>query len=450
MRLLQKHHVPSGSYFVGPHRPILLQAFLGTCVGVAVFDRKSGVGGLSHLLLPEPVSLQSTFQREKYASIGLPLFINALYEAGARKKDLIAWVGGGALVGPVSQRDLDLDIGGRTAEVARQLLAREQIKVAHAETGGVFSCCMSLNMQTWECRIDPVGADKAAQVNALAPPHQNEITAAIERLHPIPQVALKILRLMGENEFDVIRVADEVRQDQVISAMTLKLCNSALYARRSPIDSLDHALVYLGKDIFMRMVISAAISGMFENTGAGYSLSKGGLYYHAVGTAMIAEKLAGITGLVAPAIAYTAGLLHDIGKVVLDQYVSAAYPLFYRNVHEGDTSFRETEKQQLGMDHTDIGTTLGKMWEFPESLITTIRHHHCPEEADNHGELVHIVYLADLLMSRFNTGLELERLNTSTLAKRLDAIGFSPDRFQEIVEIIPDGAFTFESETQSQ
>ncbi|MFH1985918.1 MAG: HDOD domain-containing protein [Pseudomonadota bacterium] len=448
--MLQRHHVPSGSYFVGPHRPILLQAFLGTCVAVAVFDRKAGVGGLSHLLLPEPVSLESTFQREKYASVGLPLFINALYAAGAQKEDLIAWVGGGALVGPVSQRDLDLDIGGRTAEIARQLLAREGIKVAHAETGGVFSCCMSLNMQSWECRIDPVGADKAGSHISIPPPHEKEIKSSIERLQPIPQVALKILRLMGNDEFDVIGIADEVRQDQVISAMTLKLCNSALYARRNPIDSLDHALIYLGKDIFLRLVISAAVSGLFENTGSGYSLSKGGLYHHAVGTALIAEKLAGVTGLVAPAIAYTAGLLHDIGKVVLDQYVTSAYPLLYRNVHEGDTSFQDIERQQFGVDHTDIGCTLGQLWGFPDSLMTTIRHHHCPEAADRHTKLVHIVYLADLLMSRFNTGLELERVSTQALTERLHVIGFSPDRFQEIVEIIPDGAFTFETEQNTE
>ncbi len=432
---------------MGPHRPILLQAFLGTCVGVAVFDQNAGVGGLCHLLLPEPVSLESTFQREKYASVGLPLFIEALYAAGAKKKDLVAWIGGGALVGPVSQRDLALDIGGRTAEIARQLLDKEGIRIAFAETGGVFSCCMSLNMQTWECLVEPVGADKAAKDDTISHPQEKDIQAAISHLQPIPQVALKILRLVENNDFDVVDIADEVRQDQVISAMTLKLCNSALYARRKPIDSLDHALVYLGKDIFMRMVISAAISGLFEHTGSGYSLSKGGLYHHAVGTAMIAEKLAGVTGLVAPAIAYTAGLLHDIGKVVLDQYVGSAYPLFYRDVHSGSGAFIDFERQQLGVDHTDIGCTLGEMWGFPGNLLTAIRYHHRPEAAGSDIELVHIVYLADLLMSRFNTGLELERMDTDTFTERLQAIGFSPMRLQEIVEIIPEGALTVQSKS---
>jgi putative nucleotidyltransferase with HDIG domain len=448
MRMLQRHHVPSGSYFVGPQRPILLQAFLGTCVGVAIFDANAGVGGLSHLLLPEPVSLESAFQREKYASVGLPLFIEALYTAGAKKEDLTAWVGGGALVGPVNQRDLYLDIGGRTAEITRQLLEKAGIRIAYAETGGVFSCCMSLNMETWACSIDPVGADKAGDDHAITRPSEQDILFSISQLLPIPQVALKILRLVEENDFDVIRIAEEVRQDQVISAMTLKLCNSALYARRKPIDSLDHALIYLGKDIFMRMVISAAISGLFEHTGSGYSLSKGGMYHHAVGTAMIAEKLADVTGRATPAIAYTAGLLHDIGKVVLDQYVGQAYPLFYRNVHVESQSFRETEQQELGVDHTEIGCKLGEMWGFPASLMATIRHHHCPEAAEAHADLVHIVYLADLLMSRFNAGLELERINTRAFTQRLAAIGFSPERFQEIVEIIPEQALSVVSETE--
>ena len=120
---MQRHHVASGSYYLGKNQARLLNACLGTCVGVALFDKKAGVGGLIHLLLPEPITLESTFQPEKYASNGLPIFLNALYEAGASKEHLRAWIAGGALVGPILQRDLDFDIGGRTAEVARNILA---------------------------------------------------------------------------------------------------------------------------------------------------------------------------------------------------------------------------------------------------------------------------------------------------------------------------------------
>jgi putative nucleotidyltransferase with HDIG domain len=210
-----------------------------------------------------------------------------------------------------------------------------------------------------------------------------------------------------------------------------------MFASRKKIESLDHALVMLGQHLLLKFVISASFNNFFNQSGMGYSLCKGGIYHHAVGTAVIAEKLAVLTGKVEPSLAYTAGLLHDIGKVVLDQYIISGFPLFYRQLNEEGKNFSEVEKQVLGTDHTEVGASLALNWSFPESLVETIRHHHNPEDAQQHDELVHIVYLADLLMSRFHSGLELERLNTDTLATRLETIGLSIAEFPALVDHIP-------------
>lgn len=438
---MQRHHVASGSFYHGKKQATLLNACLGTCVGVAIFDTEADVGGLIHLLLPEPTSLESTFQPEKYASNGLPLFLEALYAAGASKANLRAWIAGGALVGPVMQRDLDLDIGGRTAEVVRNILEGAGIAIAHVETGGFFACTLSLDMQTWACTITPIGVERSLQTHKIVTLTEAETLTAIDGVQPIPQVALKIMRLMGDEDFDVTQVAEQVRKDQVISALTLKICNSAIFARQRRIDSLDHALVYLGRDLFLKLVITATISDLYESRQAGYSLCKGGLFHHAVGTATIAEKVAAVTGLVQPALAYTGGLLHDIGKVVLDQHVATAFPLFYRQTHDQVTSFMATEKEMFGLTHCETGLRLAQNWSFPDSLSTVIAHHHYPEAAAEHSQLTHIVYLADLLMSRFHTGLEIERINTEALSSRLAAINLPAERFQEIVDLIPSSVF---------
>jgi putative nucleotidyltransferase with HDIG domain len=165
------------------------------------------------------------------------------------------------------------------------------------------------------------------------------------------------------------------------------------------------------------------------------------LYHHAIGTAIIAEKIADYTGSAKPGLAYTAGLLHDIGKVVLDQAIDSAYPLFYRRLMEGEHNFSEAENEILGVDHTQVGENLARRWSFPESLCDVIRHHHRPEKATRHRELAHVVYLADLLMTRFHSGLELERLNTESLATRLETIGLTTEKFPHIVDLIPIGVF---------
>ena len=192
-----------------------------------------------------------------------------------------------------------------------------------------------------------------------------------------------------------------------------------------------------GQHLLLKFVISASLSNFFSQTGLGYSLCKGGIFHHAVGTAVIAEKMADLTGKAEPSLAYTAGLLHDIGKVVLDQFINSSFPLFYRELNEEEKNFSDVEKQVLGTDHTEVGQVLAENWSFPETLVAAIRHHHTPENATQHSELVHIVYLADLLMSRFNTGLELERLNTDALAKRLETIGLSISEFPRLVDDIP-------------
>jgi putative nucleotidyltransferase with HDIG domain len=292
-------------------------------------------------------------------------------------------------------------------------------------------------MQTWNCCIEPLGIDKLKVDINFKIAKAKEISRTIRDLKPIPQVALKILRMINEDLYEIDALTEEIRKDQVISARTLQLCNSAIFSNRKKIETLEHAVVMLGQRLLLKFVISASLNNFFSQCGMGYSLCKGGIYYHAISTAIIAEKLAGLTGKISPYLAYTAGLLHDIGKVVLDQYIYADFPLFYRQINEEGKNLIEVEKNMLGIDHTEAGSELAHSWSLPESLIEAITYHHKPENTVQNSELVHIVYLADLLMSRFNTSLELERLNTEALASRLKTIGFSIDRFADIVDYIP-------------
>jgi putative nucleotidyltransferase with HDIG domain len=422
---------------VGDTQSLLLNAYLGTCVAVALYDKEAGIGGLIHLLLPEPISMTETCHPGKYASTGIPVFLKELYEAGASPEKLKACIAGGALVGPLKNYDLELDIGGRTAERVMQFITDEKIQIEKSETGGFFTCRLNVNMQTWNCSIQPSGINKLKTNITFKSPKASEISRTIRDLKPIPQIALKLLRMINEDLYEIDDLTEEIRKDQVISAKTLQLCNSAMFANRKKIESLEHAVVMLGQHLLLKFIISASINGFFSQCGMGYSLCKGGIFHHAISTAVVAEKLASLTGKISPSLAYTAGLLHDIGKVALDQHIYADFPLFYRRLNDEKQNLIEVEKNVLGIDHTEVGGDLAHSWSLPESLVETIRYHHMPENSFQHTELAHIVYLADLLMSRFNTCLELERIDTEALSSRLKTIGYSIDRFPEIVDFIP-------------
>jgi len=441
MKSISRYHVSAGTFHVSEKRPLLLQAYLGTCVGAALHCKRSGVGGIIHLLLPEPISSYTCAQPEKYATTGLPLFIQSLMAAGAHRESLSAVLAGGALVGPLRQQDLDLDIGGRTVEAAKEILTDESITIVQSETGGFFTCCLNLDMGTGQFFIEPAGQGKLAAKSNLQTPSPQEIKAAVQQLKPIPQVALKILRLVDQNRFDIEPIANEIRKDQVITARMLQLANSAMFGAKRAITSLDHAVVFLGQNLMVRMILSAAVQGYYEQSAMGYALCKGGMYYHAIGCAQIAEALARKTQCEEPAKAYTAGLLHDIGKVVLDQYVTTAYPLFYREIMDKTEDILSIEKRLLGMNHTEVGAFLARQWSFPEALTMAIQYHHQPDQCPEYGTLCAIIYLADLLMSRFHAGLEIERLETKGLTKQLAFLGLARDDFIDLVDTIPPSIF---------
>ena len=140
-------------------------------------------------------------------------------------------------------------------------------------------------------------------------------------------------------------------------------------------------------------------------------------------------------------------MLHDIGKVVLDQHIASAYPLFYRKLNREDELSTIVEKDIFGIDHTVIGSKLADMWGFPESLKDSIAYHYEPEKAPQHAELVHTVYLADLLMARFNAGLELEGMGGGSVEDRLRRVNLKPEDLAVIVDLIPQALFSADTES---
>ena len=340
---------------------------------------------------------------------------------------------------PVCEMDLNLDIGGRTSEIAHEILRSEGIAVENTETGGFFACRLSLNLQTWETRIEPSDhIPPFSERTECVSLSLNTLDAAIKSARPIPQVALEIIRMVSDSDRYGLRdVAHKVRKDQVLSAKVLRLCNSASFGLRKKLDSIDQALIMLGEKQLFRLAVSIALEKFFSNSIRGYSLCKGGLYHHAVGTATIAERLSTVTGKGSPGVAYTAGLLHDIGKVVLDQSVVPVLPFFYRRIYSDGVALIQVEHDVFGIDHTEVGGRLANHWSLSENLIDSIRYHHQPDLETGEFGLKHLIYISDLIMSRFKIGLELDRLDGEGLQTLLKAAGINQALFCDVIDNIP-------------
>ncbi|MDD9303737.1 MAG: HDOD domain-containing protein [Desulfobacter sp.] len=435
--------VAAGQFKAMKKSNLVFQAYLRTCLGVALYDRVNNAGGMIHILLPAPPGKSATDTPEKYASTGIPMRIKALTDLGCSPGNLKACIAGGALVGPISQQDMGLDIGGRSADIARSILKTQGIEILTSETGGFFTCTLELDMNTGNTQIKPAWEQTLTHDGVFNPPDMEKIIQTIDTLKPIPQMALKILRMFQQGTANLSDITQELSQDQVLSAQTLKLCNSALFAGTIKIDTLKDAVVLLGKDMLVKTVITAAVKTYYTQTGpSGYSLCKGGLFFHAVGMGAMAEKLAQKTQKTDPQKAYTAGLLHDIGKVVLDQFISDAAPLMFRTLGKENQSFIDSEKKILGITHCQAGAILADKWQLSDALCQVIRYHHTPEKANENQDLVAIVYLADLIMEKFLAGYDLEQIQTHSLVPVLKQLDLNMMDLSEIIDGLPLEAIT--------
>ena len=423
---MRTHTVTSGSYMISRQKPEIMQAYLGSCVGVTLYDREAGIGGLIHLLLPEPPSVDLTWNPEINAVTGMPIFIEALCKQGAQKERLQACIAGGALMSPVSLTDLRLDIGGRIAETAQHILQKKKIPILQIEVGGCSSCCISLDLTTWETTIKPfaIPTPKTTADN-FSRPTAEQLEQVIEELLPIPQTALKIIRMINDDSYSFREVSLEILQDQVLSARIIKMCNSVSIDPGMKVDSIKKALLRIGEKNLLLPALSFSLQNFITHAMQGYSLCKGSIFHHSVRTAGISGKLAAITGKVHPEQAYTAGLLHDIGKVILDQYAYSTYPLLYRQLQIQGNNLASYEKTLFGIAHTEAGYLLACRWGMPECICETILHHHEPHEVKDNRCLTHLVYVADLISSRFVIGHHVNKMDTSHLRSSLDAIDFN-------------------------
>jgi putative nucleotidyltransferase with HDIG domain len=341
-------------------------------------------------------------------------------------------------MGRVSRVDLTLDIGGRTADIVQSILRERQIAIRMIEIGGYFSCRLSLNLQTGDSSIEPLGiATASSEALAFDKLDTDNLDHVIEQVRPIPQIALKVLRMISEQTYRHADVVNEIMQDQVMSAKMIGFCNSVFFGLRTRVDSIERALFVVGEKWLLQVILTTALEEFLSQTEEGYSLCKGGLFQHACGTAALAKSLAQFADKISPDLAYTAGLLHDIGKAVLDQSLHARRPLFYRSLQANNGDLIEAEKELFGITHPEVGNRLATHWSIPETLAEAIRHHHQPEQARIEPDLTLVVYLADLIMSRFMVGQEVERLSADALKSRLSRIGLSPEQIPLLIGQLP-------------
>jgi putative nucleotidyltransferase with HDIG domain len=230
-----------------------------------------------------------------------------------------------------------------------------------------------------------------------------EVIESAEKLPPFPEVVRKVMPLIQQMA-PVKDIEDVIRYDQAITAKVLALSQSAYYARGRSVSCLRDAIVSLGQRQLIQVILAACSAQYFSSKGTGYDLKAGELWQHSVGTALMAEKVATRIGFDNILTVYTAGLLHDIGKTVLNLYVKTYFDLIISMLRSHKARFLDAEREVLGIDHQQLGAIIARHWRFPPEVIMAIGHHHCPQQVTEHREVVAITYVANRMVAGMGIG----------------------------------------------
>lgn len=250
---------------------------------------------------------------------------------------------------------------------------------------------------------------------------------------PSPAVA-RLVALLSTADVGNDEIIQVVREDSVLSAKLLALCNSAAFGHMS-IASVDEAVFFLGHREVYRLVVALGFGAALTPPLVGYAMEPGSLWRHSLLTAFVSDAvLAAVPAVtVESSVAYTAGLLHDLGKVVLNHVLDEATSAAVREKLAQDRcALVEAERSVIGCDHAEVGGALLRTWRLPEPLVEAVERHHAPELRPC-PRLSTIVHIADMLAHQVGAAPGWGSYAVRTGEDVIEAAGLTNDAVQGLL-----------------
>ena len=260
---------------------------------------------------------------------------------------------------------------------------------------------------------------------------KNRIMKSLDALPPMHEVVTKAQEIMADPNSDIEDLAVIIETDQSIVVRILKLINSAYYGLGREISSIRQACSLLGFRTLQEIIITVGVSNVLGRKLKGYEFDSGELWLHSIATGFCSRILAERKNNELVNDAYTGGLLHDVGKIILDQYVLEKKDAFKDFLKDETRMVLDAEKFILGFDHGEIASDVCRKWNIPENVIRAIQYHHYPSLSEG-SELAHIVHTADYLVRLSGLGYEDDDLMCELEEGALEFLGFKRDIFSDI------------------
>ncbi len=218
----------------------------------------------------------------------------------------------------------------------------------------------------------------------------------IEEIPTLPAISQKVLTTVSDEDASISEISSLIEKDQALATQILKVANSAFYGFLHNVSSIDHALVILGINEVKSILLGFSVHNFFsQHEGALCDQKR--FWRHAIICSQVTKLLGRRFNIRNDETLFLIGLIHDIGKVVLDQYFYDDFEQIISYISATKTTFSKAEKAILGTTHYQIAAKLLTQWQFPENVIMPILYHHAPWYDKNYETSSIIVYLANIL-----------------------------------------------------
>lgn len=231
----------------------------------------------------------------------------------------------------------------------------------------------------------------------------------IQRLPTLSEVGLQIIQMASDPEVSVAELTRVIQQDPSLAAGLLKVANSSFYGMSRQVDSLQLALVILGLDEARNIALGLSLFEVIRNIDSHMSYDRRRFWVHCASCGAVARILARKVDFKADGVDFLAGLLHDLGKIIIDEYFRAEFSLIYGETIAKRVPMLVAEREYLGNSHEKVGGWLVHKWRLPDTLRDAIVHHHdfffAPDPAEvKDPKLVSLCYLAEAFCAEYGLG----------------------------------------------
>lgn len=233
---------------------------------------------------------------------------------------------------------------------------------------------------------------------------RDQVLQRIPEIPALPASAAHVLRLVQDPDVGVGAIMEVIEYDPVLTTEVLRLANTAYFAGPRSVGTLRDAGVLFGTQRILQLVLATSVFPIARHPLMGYDLPAGQLIRHSMAVAIGAEQIATLCGRPAPGHAFTAGLLSDLGKLVLGSFLEVDAGPIVALAYEEGLSFERAEQRVLGIDHAEVGALLLETWNVPENIVDVVRWHHEPDQSSGDHFVADLVHAASHLSAGFGLG----------------------------------------------